>query len=50
MILITQRKKNDKKIWVKIEVGKEIERRGDNIGFWNYQRRNKKILYLELYF
>ena len=50
MILATQRKKMIKKIWVKIEVGKEIERRGDNIGFYNYQRRNQKILYLELLF
>ena len=31
MILTTQRKKMIKKIWVKIEVGKEIERRGDSI-------------------
>ena len=31
MILTTERKKKIKNIWTKIEVEKEIERRGDNI-------------------
>ena len=31
MILTTERKKMIKNIWIKIEVWKEIERRGDNI-------------------
>ena len=32
MILTTERKKMIKKIWVKIEEEKVIEKRGDNIG------------------
>ena len=31
MILATERKKMIKNIWIKIEVEKEIERRGDSI-------------------
>ena len=32
MILTTERQKKIKNIWTKIEVEKEIERRGDSIG------------------
>ena len=31
MILTTERQKKIKNIWIKIEVEKEIERKGDNI-------------------
>ena len=42
-----------KNIWIKIEVEKEIERRGDNIGkinFWITRKETEKILYSELHF
>ena len=36
MILETERKKMLKNIWIKIEVEKEIEKRGDNISKINF--------------
>ena len=42
MILTTERKKMIKNIWIKIEVEKEIEKRGDNIGLLQLPEKKPK--------
>ena len=43
MILTTERQKKIKNIWIKIEVEKEIERRGDSINKVSNHRNTNKI-------
>ena len=53
MILANEREKMIKNIWIKIEVEKEIERRGDSISkitFGNTREETKKFLYLKSHF